>query len=117
MRTALRDARRIILKVGSALVTRGGSSPCLDTLRDWAQQIAQLRQQGREVILVSSGAIATGIHRIGWNARPREIHLLQAAAAVGQTDLIRAYETAFGEHGLLTAQILLTHEDLAARKR
>ncbi|MBQ7627213.1 MAG: glutamate 5-kinase [Rhodocyclaceae bacterium] len=117
MRTALRDARRIILKVGSALVTRGGNSPALDTLRDWARQIAQLRQDGREVILVSSGAIATGMGRIGWSARPREIHLLQAAAAVGQMDLIRAYETVFGEHGLMTAQILLTHDDLAGRKR
>lgn len=117
MRPQLATARRIILKVGSALVTQNSYHPSLPTIQGWARQIAQLRRQGREIILVSSGAIATGIGRLGWNARPREMHYLQAAAAVGQMDLIRAYENAFNEHQLYAAQILLTHDDFADRQR
>ncbi|WP_421446569.1 glutamate 5-kinase, partial [Agrobacterium tumefaciens] len=83
----------------------------------WAAQIATLRQQGREVVLVSSGAIAEGMARLGWRKRPVVMHELQAAAAVGQMGLVQAYEAAFAEHGLHTAQILLTHEDLADRHR
>ncbi len=84
----------------------------------WAQQIAALRQQGgRQLVLVSSGAIAEGMARLGWRKRPSVMHELQAAAAVGQMGLAQAYEAAFAEYGLRTAQILLTHEDLADRRR
>ncbi|MGE5385158.1 MAG: glutamate 5-kinase [Betaproteobacteria bacterium] len=115
--TNLAEARRLVVKVGSALVTNNGSGLDLDAIRDWARQIATLRQAGKEVVLVSSGAIACGMQRLGWSKRPQQVHELQAAAAVGQMGLVQAYEGAFGAHGLHTAQILLTHDDLADRKR
>ena len=117
MRDKIRNAHRLILKVGSALVTNNGAGLDHDALDGWARQIAALRAQGREVVLVSSGAIAAGMQRLGWKKRPHTMSQLQAAAAVGQMGLVEAYEKAFSRHGLQTAQILLTHEDLADRTR
>jgi glutamate 5-kinase len=117
MRTKIRNARRLVVKVGSALVTNNGAGLDKDALDAWARQIAALRAEGRQVALVSSGAIAAGIQRLGWTKRPHEMNKLQAAAAVGQMGLVEAYEKAFTRHGLHTAQILLTHEDLADRTR
>ena len=117
MRTKLRNARRLVVKVGSALVTNNGAGLDKDALDAWARQIAALRAEGREIALVSSGAIAAGMQRLGWAKRPTEMSKLQAAAAVGQMGLVEAYEKAFSRHGLHTAQILLTHEDLADRSR
>jgi len=117
MSSVLKDARCLIVKVGSSLVTNQGRGLDLGALSRWAQQIAALRKDGRKVVLVSSGAIAAGMQRLGWEKRPHALNELQAAAAVGQMGLIHAYETCFREHGLTTSQILLTHEDLADRKR
>jgi glutamate 5-kinase len=105
------------VKVGSALVTNNGTGLAFDFITDCARQIATLHQEGREVLLVSSGAIAAGMQRLGWTDRPHNVNDLQAAAAVGQMGLAQAYETTFAEHGLKAAQVLLTHEDLADRKR
>ena len=117
MATALENARRLVVKIGSSLLA--GRSQGLDhaALSRWAGEIAELRGEGREVVLVSSGAIAAGMQRLGWNRRPHALHQLQAAAAVGQMGLIEAYESCFRKHQLMTSQILLTHEDLADRKR
>jgi glutamate 5-kinase len=115
--SVLAQSRRIVVKVGSSLVTNEGQGLDTRALALWAAQVAQLRLQGREVILVSSGAIAEGMQRLGWARRPHAINELQAAAAVGQMGLVHVYESCFREHGLLSAQILLTHEDLADRKR
>jgi glutamate 5-kinase len=117
MDSVLAAARRLVVKVGSSLVTNRGQGLDHAALARWAEQIAQLRHAGREVALVSSGAIAEGMQRLGWKKRPHAVHELQAAAAVGQMGLIQVYETCFRRHGLLTSQILLTHEDLADRKR
>ena len=117
MRTRIARSKRLVVKVGSALVTNNGAGLALDFIADCAQQISQLRQEGREVLLVSSGAIAAGMQRLGWTKRPHAMHDLQAAAAIGQMGLAQAYETTFARHGLKAAQILLTHEDLADRKR
>jgi glutamate 5-kinase len=116
-RIHLRDARRMVIKVGSALVTNNGAGLDLAAIDDWARQIAGLRKEGREIALVSSGAIAAGMQRLGWIKRPKEMHKLQAAAAVGQMGLVEAYEKIFSRYGLATAQILLTHDDLADRNR
>ena len=116
-KTRLASARRLVVKVGSALVTNNGTGLDLNAIADWARQIALLRQEGKEIILVSSGAVACGVQRLGWGRRPKTVHEKQAAAAVGQAGLVEAYEAAFSKHGLNTAQILLTHEDLADRKR
>jgi len=110
-------AKRVVVKVGSSLVTNDGRGLDHDAVARWADEIARLARGGREVLLVSSGAIAEGMQRLGWSKRPRAIHELQAAAAVGQMGLIQAYEAAFARHGLHTAQILLTHEDMADRRR
>jgi glutamate 5-kinase len=117
MREKIRSSRRLIVKVGSALVTRNGTGLDKAAMADWARQIAALRAAGKQVVLVSSGAIAAGMQRLGWHKRPHEMHRLQAAAAVGQMGLVEAYEEAFSAHAVHTAQILLTHEDLADRKR
>ena len=114
---AVQQARRLIIKVGSSLVTNEGRGVDIDAVSRWAGQIAGLRALGKDVILVSSGAIAEGMRRLGWSQRPREMHQLQAAAAVGQMGLAQAYETAFRERGMVTAQVLLTHADLADRQR
>jgi glutamate 5-kinase len=115
--TRLAAARRLVVKVGSALVTNNGTGLDLEAIGEWARQIAALRKRNKEVVLVSSGAIACGMQRLGWTKRPHAVHELQAAAAVGQMGLVQIYERAFAAHGLATAQILLTHEDLADRKR
>ncbi|WP_276808776.1 glutamate 5-kinase [Castellaniella defragrans] len=112
-----RDAQRLVLKVGSSLVTNEGRGIDLEAVAQWAEQIAGLHAAGRQLVLVSSGAIAEGMARLGWPRRPKLMSELQAAAAVGQMGLIQAYEAAFGRHGVRTAQILLTHEDLADRRR
>ncbi len=117
MREHIREARRLVVKVGSALVTDNGRGLATAALEDWARQIAALRRENRQIVLVSSGAIAAGMQRLGWTTRPHETHTLQAAAAVGQMGLAQAYEAVFSAHGLRTAQILLTHEDLADRTR
>ncbi len=111
------QAKRIVAKVGSSLVTNEGQGIDLQAVGEWASQIAALHAQGREIVLVSSGAVAEGMARLGWKSRPHTMHELQAAAAVGQMGLVQAYEVAFGRHGIRTAQILLTHEDLADRER
>lgn len=113
----VRDATRVVVKVGSSLVTNEGRGLDHGAVANWAEEIAALQRGGREMVLVSSGAIAEGVKRLGWKMRPRAIHELQAAAAVGQMGLAQAYEAAFAKYGLHTAQILLTHEDLADRKR
>ena len=115
--TRIAEAKRLVIKVGSALVTNNGEGLDLTAINEWARQIAQLRQGGREVVLVSSGAIACGMQRLGWHKRPKSVHELQACAAVGQMGLVQVYESAFAAHGLHTAQVLLTHEDLADRTR
>jgi glutamate 5-kinase len=117
MRTRIARSKRLVVKVGSALVTNNGAGLALDFIADCAQQISLLRQEGREVLLVSSGAIAAGMQRLGWTKRPHAMHDLQAAAAIGQMGLAQAYETTFARHDLKAAQVLLTHEDLADRKR
>lgn len=111
------NAQRLVAKVGSSLVTNEGRGLDRAAVAHWAAQISTLRKQGKQVVLVSSGAIAEGMARLGWRKRPSVMHELQAAAAVGQMGLCQAYEAAFAEYGLRTAQILLTHEDLADRHR
>ena len=112
-----RDARRIVVKVGSSLVTNDGRGLDEAAIGEWCRQLSQLVRGGREVIMVSSGAIAEGMKRLGWRNRPNEIHELQAAAAVGQMGLAQMYETKLRENGLGSAQVLLTHADLADRER
>jgi glutamate 5-kinase len=113
----LKQARMLVVKVGSSLVTGGGRGLDVAAIARWAAQIARLRELGRQAILVSSGAIAEGMQRLGWTRRPHAMHELQAAAAVGQMGLAQCYESCFREHGLRTAQVLLTHADLADRNR
>lgn len=115
--SVLASASRIVAKVGSSLVTNDGQGLDFKAVAHWARQIALLHKQGKQVVLVSSGAIAEGMARLGWPKRPTAMHELQAAAAVGQMGLAQAYEVAFSKHGLRSAQILLTHEDLADRQR
>ena len=114
---ALRDARRIVIKVGSSLVTNEGRGLDEQAIGQWCRQMAALVAQGREVIMVSSGAIAEGMKRLGWRTRPSEVNALQAAAAVGQMGLAQMYETNLRANGLGSAQVLLTHADLADRER
>ena len=109
--------RRIVVKIGSTLITNHGAGVDHALIADWVRQIAGLSKDGHEVLLVSSGAIAEGMKRLGWKVRPHEVNQLQAAAAVGQMGLVQVYESAFREHALGTAQILLTHDDLANRER
>jgi glutamate 5-kinase len=115
--STLRDARRIVVKVGSSLVTNDGRGLDEVAIGEWCRQMSILVRSGREVIMVSSGAIAEGMKRLGWSSRPHEIHELQAAAAVGQMGLAHMYETKLRENGLGSAQVLLTHADLADRER
>jgi len=111
------NIRRVVIKIGSSLITNDGRGLNAAGIFDWTQQINSLKSSGCEVVLVSSGAVAEGMVRLGIAKRPILVHDLQAAAAVGQMGLIRAYEDAFRAHGLLTAQILLTHDDLSDRTR
>ena len=113
----LRQARRLVVKVGSSLVTNEGRGLDEEAIGDWCGQLAELAREGREVIMVSSGAIAEGMKRLGWTIRPHQVHELQAAAAVGQMGLAQVYETKLREHGMGSAQVLLTHADLADRER
>ncbi len=115
--SVLRDARRIVVKVGSSLVTDEGRGLDDGAIGEWCRQLAALVADGREVVMVSSGAIAEGMKRLGWRTRPREVHELQAAAAVGQMGLAQIYETKLRENGVGSAQVLLTHADLADRER
>src|ERR1700752_1592041 len=117
MQSIIANAKRLVIKIGSSLLASGGDGLDEEALSRWAGQIAELRGMDREVVLVSSGAIASGMQRLGWKKRPHALHQLQAAAAVGQMGLIQAYESCFRRHQLMTSQILLTHEDLADRKR
>ena len=117
MSDVLKNARRIVVKVGSSLVTNEGRGLDAEAINAWCVQLAALVRQGREVVMVSSGAIAEGMKRLGWSTRPKELHELQAAAAVGQMGLAQVYETSLREQGLGSAQVLLTHADLADRER
>ncbi|MES2900028.1 MAG: glutamate 5-kinase [Pseudomonadota bacterium] len=117
MKSVIQAANRIIIKVGSSLVTNDGRGLDHAAIARWASQIAALRALGKEVVLVSSGAIAEGMLRLGFDKRPTDIHELQACAAVGQMGLAQIYESSFRAHGLGTAQVLLTHADLADRER
>ncbi|MGQ2964582.1 glutamate 5-kinase [Methylophilus sp.] len=113
----IQDSKTLVVKVGSSLVTNNGQGLDRAAIAAWAEQISALVKQGKQVVLVSSGAVAEGMQRLGWKKRPVEINELQAAAAVGQMGLVQMYEQCFAQHGLHTAQLLLTHEDLADRKR
>ncbi len=113
----LRDSKRIVVKVGSSLVTNEGRGLDADAIGEWCRQLAELVKGGREVIMVSSGAIAEGLKRLGWATRPHNVSELQAAAAVGQMGLAQMYETKLRENGLRSAQVLLTHADLVDRER
>ena len=115
--TVLRDARRVVVKVGSSLVTNEGRGLDEAAIGEWCRQMALLVRSGVEIIMVSSGAIAEGMKRLGWTTRPSAIHELQAAAAVGQMGLAQMYETKLRESGLGSAQVLLTHADLTDRER
>lgn len=117
MNSVIQKAKRVIIKVGSSLVTNDGKGLDAAAIQKWAEQIVQLRALGKEVVLVSSGAIAEGMQRLGFDKRPAGIHELQACAAVGQMGLAQIYETSFRQHHVQTAQILLTHADLADRER
>src|SRR5689334_3195682 len=114
---SLRDASTLVVKIGSSLLTSAGRGLDAEAIARWAGQIAKLIGMGRRVVLVSSGAIAEGMQRLGWTRRPQTMHELQAAAAVGQMGLVECYESCFRSHGLHTAQLLLTHADLADRQR
>lgn len=117
VREDLVGTKRWVVKIGSALVTADGKGLARDTLSSWVQQMADRVLLGKEIVLVSSGAVAEGMSRMGWSRRPATLHELQAAAAIGQMGLVRAYETCFLKRGLHTAQVLLTHDDLTNRKR
>ena len=116
-RGVLEGAERVVVKIGSALLTNDGRGLDAAAIGGWVDQMAELRRRGVEVVLVSSGSIAEGMVRLGWHSRPTAVHELQAAAAVGQSGLSQCYETHFARHGLRSAQVLLTHDDLSNRKR
>ena len=117
MNEALKNTKTLVVKVGSSLVTNEGRGVDAAAVARWAEQIARLTKMGRRAVIVSSGAIVEGMKRLGWTRRPGSIHELQAAAAVGQMGLVQCYESCFRGHGLHTAQILLTHADMADRQR
>ncbi|MBK8324737.1 MAG: glutamate 5-kinase [Betaproteobacteria bacterium] len=117
MTSELAACRRVVVKIGSSLLTNEGQGLDRGAIADWARQIAGLRARGLEVLVVSSGAIAEGLKRLGWTKRPSAVNELQAAAAVGQMGLVQMWESCFAEQGLHTAQVLLTHEDLGDRRR
>jgi glutamate 5-kinase len=116
-REKIPSTRRWVVKIGSALLTGDGKGLDREALAAWVKQMAAWVADGKELILVSSGAVAEGLSRMGWSRRPETIHELQAAAAIGQMGLVQAYESCFQEHGLHTAQVLLTHDDLTNRQR
>ncbi|GAB2526157.1 glutamate 5-kinase [Microbulbifer agarilyticus] len=116
-RQQLAASKRWVVKIGSALLTDNGRGVNRAAIQNWAGQISALRRQGVEVLLVSSGAVAAGMDRLGWRKRPDSIHQLQAAAAIGQSHLVQVYEHAFGQYDCRTAQILLDHDDFSNRTR
>lgn len=116
-RKNFQTAKRVVIKIGSSLLTAGGQGLNKLAIKAWVEQMAALRQQGIEVVLVSSGAVAEGMIRLGLKQRPKTLHELQAAAAVGQMGLVRVFENKFQQHNLHAAQILLTHDDLSNRQR
>ena len=116
-RADLKQSRRWVVKIGSALLTADGAGLDRAAIHDWVTQMVALRARGIELVLVSSGAVAEGMMRLGWTSRPQALHELQAAAAVGQMGLVQAYESNFQQHGIHTAQVLLTHDDLSDRQR
>lgn len=116
-RDSLQQAERWVVKIGSALLTADGKGLDVEAISGWTAQIAELRRRGVEVVLVSSGAVAEGMTRLGWTQRPRALDQLQAAAAVGQMGLVQAYESCFQQFDLHTAQVLLGHDDISARDR
>src|SRR5690554_377401 len=116
-RQTLTQSRRVLVKIGSALLTNDGQGLDVAAIEGWVAQMARLKEQGRELLLVTSGSVAEGMVRLGWKQRPKSVHELQAAAAVGQMGLIQTWETAFKKYGINSAQILLTHDDLSNRKR
>ena len=116
-RQQLANSKRWVIKIGSSLVTDDGRGLDATAIKSWTEQITQLRQQGKEILLVSSGAVAEGMVRLNWETRPNALHELQAAAAVGQMGLVQTYESCFKQHDILSAQILLTHDDLSNRRR
>ena len=116
-RESSQKTRRWVVKIGSALITADGKGLDRDSLRHWVDQMADLIEGGQEVVVVSSGAVAEGMKRMGWSRRPNSLHGLQAAAAIGQMGLVQAWESCFQRRGLHTAQVLLTHDDLSNRKR
>ncbi len=116
-RYRIRDSKRWVVKVGSALLTDPAVGLNKDLIHDLVFQIAQLKKSGVDIVLVSSGSVVEGMQRLGWNQRPHAIYQLQAAAAVGQMGLIQTYESAFKNHGLQTAQVLLTDAEMANRSR
>lgn len=116
-RQVVTQTRRLVVKIGSALLTNNGSGLDVPSITAWVEQIAALRARGIEVVLVSSGAVAAGMQRLGFATRPHALHELQALAAVGQMGLVQLYESLFQRHSVHTAQVLLTHEDLASRER
>ncbi|GFO71791.1 glutamate 5-kinase [Bathymodiolus japonicus methanotrophic gill symbiont] len=116
-RSEFAKSKRIVVKIGSALLTDGGKGLNQEAIAVWVAQMAQLKQQGIEVVLVSSGSVAEGMSRLGLTARPKALHELQAAASVGQMGLVQNFESNFQAHGVHTAQVLLTHDDLSDRKR
>jgi glutamate 5-kinase len=117
MSSPLARAKRIVVKIGSSLLTNAGAGLDRGAIADWARQMGELRARGIEVLVVSSGAIAEGMKRLAWTRRPHAVNELQAAAAVGQMGLVQMWESCFAERGLHTAQVLLTHEDLGDRRR
>ena len=116
-REMLADTRRWVVKIGSALLTNDGRGLNAEGISHWVAQMAALRRHGVEVVLVSSGAVAAGMSRLGWKERPAAMHELQVAAAVGQMELAQTWQSAFEKHGIQTAQVLLTHADLSNRQR
>lgn len=116
-RRRLQNLRRCVIKIGSAVLTNDGQGLDRERMRDWVDQMASLRLQGIDVVLVSSGSIVEGMRRLGWNRRPVALYELQAAAAVGQMGLVQVYESCFQYHGVHTAQVLMTHEDFSDRGR
>ncbi len=117
LRQQLGQSKRWVVKVGSSLVTNNGQGLNYELIDAWVSQIAALRQQGIQLVLVSSGAVAEGMKRLAWQKRPSAIYQLQAAAAIGQMGLVQAYESRFQQYDIHTAQVLLTHEDLVDRRR
>jgi glutamate 5-kinase len=116
-RNAYQPGRTWVVKIGSSLLTAGGAGLDMQLVSALVDDIVSVYRSGVHVVLVSSGAVAEGMQRLGMRSRPRALHLLQAAAAVGQMGLIQAYESQFQCHNLHTAQILLTHDDLRSRER